>query len=139
MWTGMDYAHVRADTPPLELAPTDQVQLQWSQWGLYYSSKGKSGQKPDDPGAIELIKLLYKWEMATSVAARRDIWKQMLKICAEQVYTIGIVGGVIQPVVVNVRLRNVPRKGVWAWDPGAHLGIYRPDTFWFAKAKKAIH
>ncbi len=138
MWTGMDYANVRADTPPLELAPTDQVQLQWSQWGLYYSSKGKSGQKPDDPGAIELIRLLHKWEMATSVAERREIWKRMLEICAEQVYTIGIVGGVIQPVVVNVRLRNVPRKGVWAWDPGAHLGIYRPDTFWFAKARKAI-
>jgi len=139
MWTGIDYANVRADTPPLALAPTDQVQLQWSQWGLYYASKGKSGQKPDDPGAVKLIELLHKWEKASSTDDRREIWKQMLEICADRVYTIGIVGGVIQPMVVNVRLRNVPKTGVWAWDPGAHLGIYRPDTFWFANAKKATH
>ena len=139
MWSGIDYANVTASTPPLELAPTDQVQLQWSQWGLFYSSKGKSGERPTDPKALELIRLLHEWEQATSQEKRKDVWERMLKICAEQVYSIGIVGGVIQPVVVNVHLRNVPKEGVWAWDPGAHLGIYRPDTFWFAKKTKATH
>ena len=133
MWTGMDYADVRADIPPLALAPTDQVQLQWSQWGLHYASKGRSGQKPTDPDAIRLIELLRRWEAAGSMAQRRSIWHRMLKISADRVYSIGIVGGVIQPIVVNVSLRNVPETGVWAWNPGAHLGIYRPDTFWFAK------
>jgi peptide/nickel transport system substrate-binding protein len=28
-------------------------------------------------------------------------------------------------------LRNVPEKGIYNWDPGAFLGIYRPETFWF--------
>ena len=137
MWTGMDYADVRADTPPLALAPTDQVQLQWSQWGLHYASKGRSGQKPTDPGALRLIELLRRWEAAGSMAQRRSIWHRMLKISADRVYSIGLVGGVIQPVVVNVSLRNVPKTGVWAWNPGAHLGIYRPDTFWFAKPSGA--
>ena len=63
----------------------------------------------------------------------------MLQISADRVYSIGLVGGVIQPVVVNVSLRNVPKTGVWAWNPGAHLGIYRPDTFWFAKPSGAAH
>lgn len=139
MWTGLDYANVRADTPPLALAPTDQVQLQWSQWGLYYASKGRSGQKPTDPGAARLIELLHRWEAAESTAQRRKVWHRMLKISADRVYSIGLVGGVIQPVVVNVSLRNVPKTGVWAWNPGAHLGIYRPDTFWFAKPSGAAH
>ena len=137
MWSGIDYANVRAENPPLELAPTDQVQLQWSQWGLYHASKGRSGQKPTDPGAIRLIELLRRWEAAESAGQRRDAWRRMLEIYADRVYSIGIVGGVIQPVVVNVRLRNVPKTGVWAWDPGGHLGIYRPDTFWFAKTSGA--
>ena len=137
MWSGIDYANVRAENPPLELAPTDQVQLQWSQWGLYHASKGRSGQKPTDPGAIRLIELLRRWETAESAGQRRDAWRRMLEIYADRVYSIGIVGGVIQPVVVNVRLRNVPKTGVWAWDPGGHLGIYRPDTFWFAKTSGA--
>ena len=133
MWSGLDYANVRAENPPLALAPTDQVQLQWSQWGLYHASKGRSGQKPTDPGAIRLIELLRRWETAESAGQRRDAWRRMLEIYADRVYSIGIVGGVIQPIVVNVRLRNVPKTGVWAWDPGGHLGIYRPDTFWFAR------
>ena len=55
----------------------------------------------------------------------------MLDIHAEQVFTIGIVSGVPQPVVVSNALRNVPEKGIYNWEPGAYFGIYRPDTFWF--------
>ncbi len=55
---------------------------------------------------------------------------------AENVFTIGLIRGVLQPVVVNNRLRNVPEKGVYNWNPGAHFGIYKPDTFWFARSTK---
>jgi peptide/nickel transport system substrate-binding protein len=33
-------------------------------------------------------------------------------------------------------LKNVPEKGLYNWDPGALLGIYRPDTFWFTDARR---
>ena len=56
----------------------------------------------------------------------------MLDIHADQVYTIGVVAAIPQPVVVNARLRNVPERGVYNWEPGAHLGIHRLDTVWFA-------
>ena len=55
----------------------------------------------------------------------------MLKIWADNVYSIGLIAGVQQPVVVNDRLRNVPEDGIYNWDPGAHFGIYKPDGFWF--------
>jgi peptide/nickel transport system substrate-binding protein len=58
----------------------------------------------------------------------------MLRINAEQVFTIGTVAGVPQPVVVSNRLRNLPEEAVWAWDPGAHFGVYRADTFWLSEA-----
>jgi peptide/nickel transport system substrate-binding protein len=25
----------------------------------------------------------------------------------------------------------VPAEGIYNWEPGAHFGIYHPDTFWF--------
>jgi len=56
----------------------------------------------------------------------------MLKIHAEQLFTIGLISGTLQPVVVATRLRNVPEQGLYNWDPGAHFGIYAPDTFWMA-------
>jgi hypothetical protein len=35
-----------------------------------------------------------------------------------------------QPVVVNRALHNVPESGMWAWEPGAQFGVYKPETFW---------
>ena len=54
----------------------------------------------------------------------------MLDIHADQIFTIGIVSGVKQPVVIRANLKNFPREGIYNWDPGAHFGIYMPDTFW---------
>ncbi len=69
-------------------------------------------------------------------AERERIWRRILEIHAEQVFTIGIVNSTLQPVVVNNRLRNVPAEGIYAWNPGAYFGIYKPDTFWFAANTK---
>jgi peptide/nickel transport system substrate-binding protein len=134
VWGGIDYALVRPGLSPHEFAPTDEVQAHWPRWGQYHQSRGKQGDKPDDPAAEELLKLYGSWATADSRDARRDIWNKILAIWADQVFTIGIVGGVLQPVVVDKQLKNVPKEGVYAYDPGAYFGIYKPDTFWFDRA-----
>ncbi len=73
---------------------------------------------------------------APTEKARRAIWKRILEINADRVYTIGLIAGVPQPVVVDRDLRNVPERGIYNWDPGAHFGVYMPDTFWFADEKR---
>ncbi len=77
------------------------------------------------------MSLAKKWDLATQTDVRRDIWKEMLEINIEEVYSIGIVASVPQPIVVRRGLRNVPVDGVYHWDPGAYFGLYRPDTFWY--------
>jgi peptide/nickel transport system substrate-binding protein len=54
----------------------------------------------------------------------------MLQNHADNVWTIGLVAGVKQPVVIRNALRNVPSDAIYNWEPGAHFGIYRPDTWW---------
>ena len=71
-----------------------------------------------------------EWVTAATRKQRREIWRKMLSLQARNVFSIGLISGVLQPVVVNNRLRNVPEKGIYNWDPGAHFGIYKPDTFW---------
>jgi len=88
------------------------------------------------PLPLELVELNRKWRSAESTAERKRIWERMLAINADQVYTIGTVTGVPQPVVVNRALRNVPQDGIYNWDPGAYFGIYKPDTFWFDEARR---
>jgi peptide/nickel transport system substrate-binding protein len=116
---------------PWEFAPTSQQQLEWPKWGQYYETKAMAGEPPNLPSAIRLKELYEGWLAAASEDDRAQIWHDMLQIWADQVFSIGTVAGVLQPVVVNAKLRNVPEQGIYNWDPGAYFGIYKPDGFWF--------
>jgi peptide/nickel transport system substrate-binding protein len=83
------------------------------------------------PEAKELLDLYYAWRQTTQRGERERIWKRMLAIHADNVFNIGIVSGVPQPIVVHKRLRNVPAEAIYSWDPGAHFGLYRPDQFYY--------
>lgn len=136
VWSGLENAVPTAGMAPVELAPTAQDQLQWPEWGEYYQTARASGNPPDLPAAQELADLNRAWSHARTDAERREIWHRMLAIHAEQVFTIGIINGVPQPVVVNRALRNVPEEGLYNWEPGAYFGLYHPDTFWLAAERR---
>ncbi len=130
---GLENGVASNTSSPGELAPTQDGQLNWPKWGMHFQTSGQGGEAIDLPAAKRLLELNEAWGVATTSEQRTEIWKEMLEIHADQMFTIGLVSGVVQPVVVNNRLRNVPERGVYNWDPGAHLGLYRPDTFWYAK------
>ena len=132
VWFGWDDGIPQSHTSPAYLAPTDQVFLAWPKWGQYYQTNGGSGEPPDMPEAELLMKLAHDWEIASTDEERGAVWSEMLKIHADQLYAIGILNGAPQPIVVSNRLRNVPEQAMWAWEPGAHFGIHRPDEFFFA-------
>ncbi len=135
VWSGLENGVPTANIPPTELAPTSQIQLQWPKWGQYVETNRQSGEFPDMPEAVRLMELLGEWYATHDGSRKAAIWHEMLKTHAENLFTIGLVAGVRQPVVVSLDLRNVPQEGVYNWDPGAHFGIYEPDTFWFESSK----
>jgi len=130
---GLDNAIATAEMSPAELAPVDQAKYQWPRWGQYHQTKGQAGEPPDLPAAQELLDLLHQWEQAADQATRAAVWRRMLALRADQQFTIGLVAGVPQPVVVRETLRNVPESAIYNYNPGAHFGLYRPDGFWFAQ------
>ncbi|MYB35375.1 MAG: ABC transporter substrate-binding protein [Gammaproteobacteria bacterium] len=131
VWTGLENAMPTSGFSPGELAPTSQNQYQWSRWGQYHETNGKAGEKPDLPSVRRLYELYLKWSEITDVQQRQEIWREMLRIYTDEVFNIGIVNAVPQPIVVNGRLRNVPIEGLYAWFPTSYFGVYSPDTFWF--------
>jgi len=132
LWFGYENGVPSADMSPWEFAPTAQHSYHWPRWGQYRETKGSAGEPVDLPEAKALLELYEQWALATSKEQRRSIWHRMLEINAEQVYTIGLVAQIPQPIVVSHRLRNVPEEAMYNWEPGAQFGIYRPDSFWFA-------
>ena len=131
--TGLDIGLATADSNPEELAPVSTAQANWPIWGQYYETRGKAGRKPPPGPAETLLALYHRWRISETTGERSDVWGQMLKLYADQVFSIGVAGEMLQPVVVNRRLRNVPKKGLYSWQPTAFFGAYRPDTFFFEK------
>ena len=136
VWTGLENGLPTAEFSPSELAPVDQNNLEWPKWGQYYQTHGLSGEPPSLPEAKELVELLEQWQAADDIAARAEVWEKMLSIFTNQVFTIGTVAAVPQPIVVSNRLHNVPESQIWSFSPGNFFGIYRPDIFWLDPAPK---
>jgi peptide/nickel transport system substrate-binding protein len=131
IWFGLENGIPTADMSPNEFAPTSQQQLQWPKWGQYFETKGVAGEPPDEPEAKKLLELFTAWRGAHDSEERAAIWHEILALYSDQVYSIGLVSGVLQPVAVRQNLHNVPKEAVYNWEPGAQFGVYRPDTFWF--------
>jgi peptide/nickel transport system substrate-binding protein len=131
VWSGLDNGVPTPDMNPSGLAPTGQSQLQWPVWGIHYETSGSKGEAPDLPEAARLIELLDEWRGATTKEERAAAWHEMLAIYTDQVFSIGTINSTLQPVVVSGNLRNVPDKGIYAFEPGAFFGMYLMDTFWF--------
>ena len=87
----------------------------------------------DMPSACKLMDYLREWETSTDPAVRLKAWQEILSTNADEVFSIGTVNGIRQPVVVGPKVRNVPEKGYHAWDPGGYIGLYQPDTFWISQ------
>ena len=136
VWTGITNGVPTARMSPEEFVPSNQHQLQWPKWGQFVETNGRSGEPADLEVAKELIRLNEAWRRASEPVEQQRIWHRILEIHADQIFTIGIVNGTLQPVVVNNRLRNVPEEGIYNWDPGSYFGMYKPDTFWFEEATK---
>jgi peptide/nickel transport system substrate-binding protein len=134
VWGGLDNAIATADMSPSELAPTAQAQVQWPKWGLHFETLGQAGERPDLSEAGELLELLRQWNRSVTTEEREAVWRKMLAIHADQVFTIGTVNATRQPVVVNRNLVNVPDEAVFNFDPGGYFGRYMPDTFWFRES-----
>ena len=121
-----------ARTAPDAFVPTSDKQLNWPLWGLYAQSNGAAGEAPTVTAVQALAALGDRWRAATAPRERRALWRQILEIHRDEVLTIGLVGGVPQPVVIADRLRGLPERGLYSWEPGAYFGIHDPATFWLA-------
>ena len=132
VWLGYDNGIPSADMPPDERVPTSEQFLTGPAWGAWFTSGGTTGEKPDYEPIVKVMDAYDAWMHSESAAEREAAWTEILKVHSEEVLTIGTVEGVVQPVVISDRLKNVPLKATYGWDPGAQFGLYRPDEFYFA-------
>ena len=132
MWFGMENGIPTPEMNPSQLAPTMDDQLQWPAWGLNFLSGDTMASKPDIEEVRQLSALLEEWRHTAETSEKTRIWHAMLSIYTDQVFSIGIGNGTLQPLLRSARLQNVPAAGFYAFEPTSYLGVYMPDTFWYS-------
>src|SRR5215510_9329165 len=72
------------------------------------SQAARRAMKCDLEPACRLLDYVDEWQRATDDAGRRAAWDKILQVHADEVFSIGTVNGIRQPVVVGAKVRNVP-------------------------------
>jgi peptide/nickel transport system substrate-binding protein len=129
--SGIDNGIANADMNPGALAPTGDEELQWPIWGMNFVTRGEKGTAPDLAPVQELMGLLRDWRTAPDHEQRSLIWHRMLKLYTDQVFSIGLVNGTLQPIVANAKIKNLPSTAFYGFDPTCYFGVYRADTFFY--------
>lgn len=133
VWEGFENGLPTPGTNPIGFVPASVDMFTWYGWGDYYESGGTSGEKIDYEPAQRLFDLYKNWLTSADDAERTKIWTEILDIHADQVFSIGVISSVQQPVAVSNKLHNVPKNAFYGWDPGAQFGVFRMDEFWLAE------
>jgi peptide/nickel transport system substrate-binding protein len=137
IWSGLDNGIAGPDMEPDALAPTSSAQYHWPRFGEFVETGGRTGQAIDMPEVQALHELHLSWKRSRTTEERKKAWIAMLDIHAREVFTIGILNHTLQPVVATTRLRNVPDKGYFSFEPGAFFGMHHMDAFWLDDQRSA--
>lgn len=130
---GMNNGVPTAAMPPTDLAPMTPARMHWMGWGGWMETGGMLGRPIDDPAAARLVLDVERWAKAESPAEQESAWRDMLETYVDQVFVIGVVAGGRRPVVRRADLRNLPKEGLFNWDPGAFFGLYGLDGVWYGR------
>jgi peptide/nickel transport system substrate-binding protein len=116
---------------PIYLLPYDNRSWFAPKVGDWYSSRGAKGEKPDGDMA-KALDLFDQLKGSTDDAKQIDLGKQIVKLNADNLWTMGTVGAVPSITVVKNNFRNVPEEAVTDWiymSPGN----LDPSQFFFKK------
>jgi peptide/nickel transport system substrate-binding protein len=116
---------------PIYLLPYDNRSWFAPKVGDWYSSRGQKGEKPEGDMA-RALELFDQLKATTDSAKQIELGKRIVKLEADNLWTIGTVGAVPSIAVVKNGFRNVPEAAVTDWifmSPGN----LDPAQFFFKK------
>lgn len=100
--------------------------------GLYYSSGGERGWKPEEGSPAARLQEIYRQGLQEPDVQKRHelVWEAIDVYIEEGPFIIGVAGDQPEPVVCKNYFKNVPEYGVLGpWAPGSP-GNVSPEQFW---------
>jgi peptide/nickel transport system substrate-binding protein len=99
---------------PIYLFPYDERSWMAPQYGIWYSTQGKKGEKPEGPLA-QAQELFNQFKATVDPAKQVDLGKQIVQLAHQNLWTIETVGALPSIPVIKNSMANVPDKAVTDW------------------------
>jgi peptide/nickel transport system substrate-binding protein len=99
---------------PIYVFPFDERSWMAPAYGTYFKTAGKQGEKPVGKLA-EAQDLFMKFATTVDAAKQIELGKQLIKMAAEEAWTISTVGMVPSPIVVKNNFMNYPLGQTQDW------------------------
>jgi len=112
MW-GTDRA-LEPFVDPIYLFPYDERSWMAPQYGIWYSTQGAKGQKPEGPLA-QAQELFSQFKATIDPAKQVELGKQISQLAHQNLWTISTVGGLPSIPVIKNSMANVPDMAVTDW------------------------
>ena len=120
-----------ADTvfDPKYYFPTSWASFFAPTWGTWYGGGGGGEEPPEAPKKQMALYDSMQAKLMTP-EERLATMREVMRIAAEQFYTIGIVQPTSDYGIINKKMRNVPPV-MLASSQYPHPGPVNPEQFWF--------
>jgi peptide/nickel transport system substrate-binding protein len=103
------------------------------EWARWYSTNGEEGEEPIEP-IMQLFETWEKMQQTLDEYEQVNLGRQILKSQAENLWTIGTVGHLPEPVIVGNNMVNIPETGYTGYD-WLNTYPYHSEQFFFEGGK----
>ena len=113
---------------PVFLIPTSSGSDFGPDLGVWYNSGGAEGQEP--PEAIkEALSAYDQIKQTPDTEQKNELFHRILELQAENIWVLGMVGGVKETLIVKNHLRNVPDVSIFDSLVGRYIGLTAAEQY----------
>ena len=96
--------------------------------GVWYNTGGAEGQEP--PEAMkEALRAYDQIKQTPDPAQKNELFHRILELQAENIWVLGLVGGVKETLIVKNHMRNVPDESIFDSLVGRYIGLTAAEQY----------
>ena len=96
--------------------------------GVWYNTGGAEGQEP--PEAMkEALSVYDQIKQTPDAEEKNELFHRILELQAENIWVLGLVGGVKETLIVKNHLRNVPDESIFDSLVGRYIGLTAAEQY----------
>jgi peptide/nickel transport system substrate-binding protein len=96
--------------------------------GVWYNTGGAEGQEP--PEAMkEALRAYDQIKQTPDTEQKNELFHRILELQAENIWVLGLVGGVKETLIVKNHMRNVPDESIFDSLVGRYIGLTAAEQY----------